>query len=221
MGKGFPVPEYAPSIAVLVADGHSRELSIAEVVPLRGRGGRLVTGLTNTKRDDVPYGPDCKLRLEFHKGCLDPEDVVVIPGTDFVAIVEEYSPPVVIANYKTGRIAARHMPRSLKRELSDAGYEVVGDLPDVYLERRKNRGFEGVFVGAEGKYVIAVMQSPMLGNDEHATENNAIIRCAYFEMLPARGKGSALRHACATTVRLLLRPLRSVRIWTMAIVRRT
>lgn len=145
-----------------------------------------MSGLPNTQRDDIPYGPDCRRRLPYDQSGVDPEDVAPIPGTDYVAIVEEYSPSVLVVHRQNGRIAARYVPISLKSELGEARYPIVGVLPDVYLNRRKNRGFEGIVVDPEGKYVIAIMQSPMLGEDEEETENNAIIRCVVLDVVKER-----------------------------------
>ncbi len=92
------------------------------------------------------------------------------------------APSVVIAHFKKGKIIARHVPASKASALAAASYPIVGDIPDVFANRRKNRGFEGVVVDAEGKYVIAILQSPMLGANEKVTINNAIIRCAYFTL---------------------------------------
>lgn len=82
------------------------------------------------------------------------------------------------------------MPKGSEPAFKGAGYKVVDDLPGVYRKRRNGRGFEAVVVDAEGKYVIAIMQSPMLGDDEGKTENNSIIRCAVFA-LRRRGERAA------------------------------
>ena len=89
---------------------------------------------------------------------------------------------MLIANHRTGKVVPRHVPASVAPVLEQARYTVVGDIPDVFALRTKNRGFEGVVVDKNRNYVIAILQSPMLGEEEHRTVNNSIIRCAYFDM---------------------------------------
>eukprot|EP00178_Gracilaria_changii_P025830 TRINITY_DN793_c0_g2_i1.p1 TRINITY_DN793_c0_g2~~TRINITY_DN793_c0_g2_i1.p1 ORF type:complete len:1156 (+),score=234.93 TRINITY_DN793_c0_g2_i1:4848-8315(+) len=187
-GKGFPLPAFAPTITHFgVAEDAT--LKPIKYVPLRGEDGTPITGLSNTERDDTPYGPNCAgYVLRYDPSGLDTEDLAVIPGTDYVAIVDEYSPSVVIANYNTGVIASRHVPEVLAEELSAAAYPIVGDIPSVFANRRKNRGFEAIVVDKYGKYVIAILQSPMLGDDDESTVNNVIIRAAYFSVSMSESK---------------------------------
>ena len=182
-GKGFPLRKFAPTLTTFQTDSETNKIVIRKNVPLKGSDGKPITGISNTPADDTPYGTDCAGEpIKYDPSGLDPEDMAKIPGTDYVAIVDEYSPSVVIVNYLTGVVAARHVPVSLGDALSDARYPIVNDIPDIYTSRRKNRGFEGIVVDAEGKYVIAILQSPMLGDDPDSTSNNAIIRCAYFKL---------------------------------------
>lgn len=181
-GKGFPLVSFTPSIFHFETTD-SKTLLGRKSVPLRGSDGKPITGLPNTPEDDTPYGPGCDGEpLALDPSGLDTEDLARIPGTDYVVIVDEYSPSIVVADYKTGIIASRHVPSSKKEALSAARYPIVGDIPDVFANRRKNRGFEGVVVDGDGKYAIAILQSPMLGSDDTKTINNPIIRCAYFEI---------------------------------------
>lgn len=179
-GKGFPLPRFAPTMTHFeVADDAT--IKPVKYVPLQGADMQPITGLPNTARDDTPYGPNCAGDvLEYDPSGLDTEDLAVIPGTEYVAIVDEYSPSVVIANYNTGVITSRHVPTILAEDLKNASYPIVGDIPAVFANRRKNRGFEAVVVDKHAKYVIAILQSPMLGEDDANTRNNVIIRAAYF-----------------------------------------
>lgn len=181
-GKGFPIVSFAPSI-VHFETGDSREIVKRFAVPLRGSDGNTISGLPNTPDDDTPYGMDCKGKpLKYDPSGLDTEDIARIPDTKFAVIVDEYSPSVVIADYNTGVIAARHVPSSKATALNKAMYPIIGDIPDVFANRRKNRGFEGVVVDGKGKYAIAILQSPMLGDDAEKTSKNRIIRCALFKI---------------------------------------
>lgn len=183
-GKGFPVKTFTPAIVHFETSGNgSSSIVYRKSVPLKDSDGNPITGLPNTADDDTPYGKDCVGEpLSYDPSGLDTEDLARIPGTSYVVIVDEYSPSVVIADYKTGIITSRHVPFSKASALSEAKYPIVGDIPDVFVNRRKNRGFEGVVVDGEGKYAIALLQSPMLGADSESTVDNAIIRCAYFSI---------------------------------------
>lgn len=178
-GKGFPVPGFSPTFAYF--DVVDNEIQPTKYVHLRNTKGRRVSGVSNTERDDIPYGPDCRKRLELDPAGVDPEDIALIPGSKYVAIVEEYSPSVLVVHAQSGKIAGRYVPKSLEIELAGAGYPIIGELPDVYLNRRKNRGFEGIVVDEAGTYVIAILQSPMVGDGGDANDNR-IIRCAVLDI---------------------------------------
>lgn len=191
-GKGFPLRKFAPSI-VHFGVVSARRIVPVKSVPLRGSDGKIVSGLSNTVDDDTPYAANCiGGPLPLDQSGLDTEDIARIPTTEYVVLVDEYAPSVVVANYITGVIAARHVPRAKAAVLSAARYPIIGDIPNVYSQRRKNRGFESVVVGADGKYVIAILQSPML--DKSGTDDNAVIRCAYFDILYPVGKPPMLSY---------------------------
>lgn len=180
----FALPNFAPTLVHLTADASNRALLIRQAVPLRDSNARLISGIPNTRFDDTPFALSCVGdRLPFDPNGLDPEDLARITGTDFVAIADEYSPSVVIANYKTGVIIARHVPISIAPLLANATYPIVADLPNVFASRRVNRGFESIIVDRSAKYVIAILESPMLGDSPRDTQNNTIIRCAYFDIV--------------------------------------
>lgn len=195
-GKGFPVRAFAPTIVHFRPSKILRVLDVIKTVPLRGSDGAPISGISNTPADDTPYGLNCAgNRIPFDPSGLDTEDLAPILGTKYAVIVDEYAPSVVLANYETGEIIARHVPASVKDALAGASYPIIGDLPSVYSNRRKARGFEGVVVDKKRQYVIAIMQSPMLGFDASKTENNAIIRCAYFDLTVTESGIPSLRYS--------------------------
>lgn len=180
-GKGFPTKGFAPTMThfSVGADG---ELVVEKSVPLKLHYGKPISGLPNTDADDTPYAANCKGEpLAKDPNGLDTEDLALIPGTDYVAIVDEYSPSIAIANVHTGVLSSRNVPASVAPQLSGAGMTVVGDIPDVFTNRRKNRGFEAVVVDADAKYALAIVQSPMLGPENY--DQNTIIRVAHFEIV--------------------------------------
>lgn len=146
-------------------------------MPLRGTDGRPLSGLPNTDRDDTPYAGGCVgAPLRRDVGGVDTEDVAPIPGTDLLVLVEEYAPSVLVVHGLTGRVLARYVPHGLVAALADAPYPVVGALPDVLLERRKNRGLEALAVAADGKSLTAFMQSPLGATADAGLVDNVVIR---------------------------------------------
>lgn len=183
VGKGFPVPRFAPTIVHFQRNTTSSSIVLRKTVPLLGKDGKPISGVSNTMADDTPYGPGCAGDpLPYDPSGLDTEDIGFVRNTDYVVLVDEYSPSVVVANFKTGAVAGRHVPKKLGPVLAAANYDIVADIPDIYTYRRKNRGFEAVVVDPFGRFAIAILQSPMVGEDESKTMDNLIVRCAYFEM---------------------------------------
>lgn len=197
----FLLPALAPTILHFKLDETNNALKPLKYVPLRGVDGKPISGLPNSPADDIPFTTGCLSDpLPFDPSGLDTEDIARIPNTNYVAIVDEYSPSVIIANYETGNIIARHVPSSLSSALDKARYPIIPDIPDIYKKRRVKRGFEAIVVDKDGKYVIAILQAPMLGDDETKTSNNAIIRCAYFDLSISNQGLPSLRYSKTFTI---------------------
>jgi len=176
-GKGFPVRAFAPTLVYFSLSPGGGAVNVVRSVPLAGTNGTPVTGLPNTARDDTPYAAGCGGEpLAYDVGGLDTEDVAPIPDTDLLVLVEEYAPSVVLVHGLTGRILARYVPERLAAELSSAPYPVIGALPDVLLHRRKNRGFEALAVAADGRSLLAVVQSPLGSTADAGLVDNVVIR---------------------------------------------
>ncbi|GAB0491122.1 hypothetical protein MMPV_002370 [Pyropia vietnamensis] len=184
-GRGFPFPAWAPTLAYFVTpppEDEAGQIELVRSVPLRGTDGRLLSGLPNTDRDDTPYAGGCVGEpLPYDVGGVDTEDVAPIPGTDLLVLVEEYAPSVLVVHATTGRVLARYVPHGLVAALETAPYPVIGALPDVLLARRKNRGLEALAVAADGKSLIAIMQSPM-GSAADGLIENVVIRMVRMDI---------------------------------------
>lgn len=66
----------------------------------------------------------------------------------------------------------RYTPQS--KPLPQADYPVKNILPDVYTQRRVNRGFENVGLSVDGKIAWVTLQSPM--GDGPDEKNSCVIR---------------------------------------------
>jgi len=176
------VTKFAPSIARFTVD-KERGIIIDEYIHLRGISENPLSGISSTKFDDTPYGPNCAGEpLSFDKNGIDPEDVHPIPRSNgILAIVEEYSPSILLSK-PGGTVFARYAPETIAPLLEGADMMVYGTVPDIFKNRRKNRGFESLVVAPDGSYLIAILQSPM--GDQHISEYNAnrVIRAAVFDV---------------------------------------
>jgi hypothetical protein len=151
----FPLPQFTPTIVLY----HARhdDLFLEGVLPLVGQSGAGVTGIPNSATEDSSPFLDEVTPLPFNPSGMDIEDVHLLRCGRFI-LVEEYSPSVVIANYR-GEVLARYTPAS--KTLPGADYPVRNTLPDVFKNRRANRGFESIPVSADGRTAYTVTQSPL------------------------------------------------------------
>mmetsp|Transcript_15173 Transcript_15173/g.62167 ORF Transcript_15173/g.62167 Transcript_15173/m.62167 type:complete len:904 (-) Transcript_15173:902-3613(-) len=180
-GKGFPVPKFAPTIAKfkIRPDG----IKVKEYIMLKDLKGSPLSGISNTELDDTPYGPNCSGKpLPYDPNGVDPEDIHQIPKSGgLFALVEEYSPSILLMK-KDGTVFARYVPKSIASMLKKADMKVYGEIPDVFKNRRKNRGFEGLVVSKDGSYLIAILQSPMGDRNIPEYDQNRVIRAVVFEI---------------------------------------
>ncbi|KAA8499606.1 Gigasin-3a [Porphyridium purpureum] len=186
-GKGFPVKRFAPSIVEFsIQNG---EIVYERFINLRDSMGNLISGISNTANDDVPYAADCVGEpLPLDPNGVDTEDIVIIEEFGVAVLVEEYSPSVLLVRLSDGEVLERYVPGNIAPQLEGASYPIVGNLPDIFSLRRNNRGFEFVAKPPSESYIIAGLQSPMLAPNG-ASENNLIIRMVKM-MIEATGDAS-------------------------------
>ncbi len=180
-GKVFPMLAFTPTIVTVGATGSGTgTLAIEATLPILDASGGAVTGLPNGDPTsgfyDVVFGSIAGTTpLTFEgaaggfavgsrhvSGGLDTEDVRRLPSGDFV-VVDEYSPSISIVDGKTGHVKVRYVPDGLA--IAGAPYPVKAILPKIFLQRRINKGFEGLAVSADGKTIYAVLQGSM-GDDK-------------------------------------------------------
>ncbi|MGI5404534.1 esterase-like activity of phytase family protein [Streptomyces sp. CA-135486] len=172
--RTFPVPGFDPAIVkVRVVGDH---VHVVKAIAITTRSGKAVTGLSNqAARDEAPYTYDAKTPLSYHPNGLDTEGIVrAADGTFWLA--DEYGPSLVHVSAQ-GNVLARHVPRGLK--LQGADYPVVESLPGIVLQRKTNRGFEGLAQLPGGDLVLAV-QSPLSVPDTAAGEKSRNARLLRF-----------------------------------------
>lgn len=171
--RTFPVPGFDPAIVKVRVSGD--RVRVLAALPLTTRSGKPVTGLPNqASRDEAPYTYDAKTPLSYDPNGMDTEGIVREPdGTFWLA--DEYGPSLVHVSAR-GRVLERHVPTGLK--LTGADYPVVESLPGILLQRKINRGFEGLTRLPCGDLILAV-QSPLPLPDVDAGEasrNSRLLR---------------------------------------------
>jgi len=175
-GKGFYLPAFSPALVYFKLTSGGR-LKLTKSVPLVGTAGERISGLPNGDRDDTPYGANCAGEpLATDVGGIDPEDVAPIPGTNLLVVVEEYSPSVMVVHGRTGVVHARYVPAPIAPLLAGAPYPVIGSLPAVFADRRKNRGFESLAVAPSGAHLFAVLQSPLGDKKADGLKKTSVVR---------------------------------------------
>ncbi|MFI2734385.1 esterase-like activity of phytase family protein [Streptomyces sp. NPDC018711] len=172
--RTFPVPGFDPAIVKVRAEGD--RLRVLTSIPLTTASGAPVTGLPNQAgRDEAPYTYDASTPLAYDPNGLDTEGLVRDRDGSFW-LVDEYGPSLVHVS-ATGRVLARHVPKGLG--LTGTDYPVVESLPSIFLQRKVNRGFEGLALLPDGDLVLG-LQSPLLNPDKASGENSRTTRLLRF-----------------------------------------
>ncbi|MFJ9680435.1 esterase-like activity of phytase family protein [Streptomyces sp. NPDC101194] len=172
--RTFPVPGFDPAIVRIRVEG--KHIRVLRSLALTTRSGAAVTGLPNQRgRDEAPFTYDAKTPLAYDPSGLDTEGIVRATDGTFW-LVDEYGPSLVHVSTR-GRVLTRYVPRGLG--LTGTDYPVVEALPGVLLNRRINRGFEGLALLPDGDLVMAV-QSPLSLPDQDAGESSRNVRLLRF-----------------------------------------
>jgi hypothetical protein len=174
--RTFPVPDFDPAIVHVFIDGDTPRID--KVIPIVGQSGTPVTGMSNLERDEIPYDYSAQNRLPFNQNGLDTEGIVRTASGDFW-LVEEYGPSIVHVD-AAGKVIKRYVPAGLN--YTDTDYPVDKTLPAAFGNRRQNRGFEGVTLGADGKTLYMVLQSPLYNPDKKTGDASRNTRILAFDI---------------------------------------
>ncbi|MYT73750.1 MULTISPECIES: esterase-like activity of phytase family protein [unclassified Streptomyces] len=171
--RTFPVPGFDPAIVKIRVTGD--RVKVVDAIPITTRSGKAVTGLSNQEsRDEKPYTYDARTPLSYDPNGLDTEGIVRAADGSFW-LVDEYGPSLVHVSAR-GKVLTRYVPKGLN--LKGADYPVVEALPSVLLNRKINRGFEGLALLPNGDLVMA-LQSPLSlpdGDAGEASRNTRLFR---------------------------------------------
>ncbi|MFE6887099.1 esterase-like activity of phytase family protein [Streptomyces sp. NPDC057694] len=172
--RTFPVPGFDPAIVKIRVTGD--RVKVVDAIPITTRSGKAVTGLSNQEsRDEKPYTYDARTPLSYNANGLDTEGIVRAADGSFW-LVDEYGPSLVHVSAR-GKVLTRYVPEGLN--LKGADYPVVEALPSVLLNRKTNRGFEGLALLPNGDLVMA-LQSPLSLPDADAGDASRNTRLFRF-----------------------------------------
>ena len=152
----FPLPGFTPSLVRFRWQG--RTIAVSAITPLHTRNGVGVTGLPNIEADGIGYDrPRSATPIPMDITGLDIEGVRRLPDGRFL-LVDEYGPSLVVASAE-GEVLKRYLPPS--RASHHDEFAVEGRVPEIFSQRRANRGFESVAVSPDGRHAWTVMESPL------------------------------------------------------------
>ena len=166
--KAFPAPDVGPTVGVF--ERTDTALKLLRTIRLRNPDGSPVSGRPNPPgpgaTGETAVSPD-GTRLNPDPHGLDTEGIHVLrDGTFWVA--DEYGPNLVHFD-AGGRELERVSPFGRGRA-----------LPAVLAKRRPNYGFEGLTGDESGRFLVAIVQSP-LDNPREAGRESIHVRIVVFD----------------------------------------
>ena len=171
--KVMPRLDVGPMVAQLQVDGE--RVRLVSSFPISDTNGQPVSGLPMAGSAHAVSEPAFSLegeRLEPDPSGLDSEGIAALEDGGFI-VSEEFGPSLVRLA-EDGRVIGRFLPESIAAE--GALYPVHPTLPAIAAKRQLNRGFEGVAVSNDGKWLFVAFQSPLAHPDEATHERARHVR---------------------------------------------
>ena len=178
--RPFPLPDYQAKLVRFTLDEASGEFEITEEIQLfREDGHTPITGLPNLQAgepgaaftDESPvdlFGNP----LENDAFSADMESVLVAPDGTFW-LSDEYRPAIYHFDAH-GVLIDRLIPEGTAASVGHPeGAFGTETLPEVYAQRRANRGFEGMALNTDNGNLYAFIQSPIDNPDVTNAEASA------------------------------------------------
>ena len=138
---------------------------------------------------ETAHGSDGKPLAADPNG-LDTEGIVRLADGSFW-LADEYAPSLVHVA-ADGPIIKRLVPVGLEADLAGATYEIRGALPAILAKRHINRGFEGVALSPDERYLYALMQSPLANPDEGTFIRAKVSRILKIDLAAGKTIGTFL-----------------------------
>ncbi|MEA5601281.1 phytase [Nostoc sp. UHCC 0252] len=165
VNRPFLLPDFQPEIVSFELNRTTGEISITKRTGLfRQDGTTPLTGLPNLQAgaNGTAYTDEIAVDLDNNVLANDPlgadlEGIVIAENGDYW-MVDEYRPAIYHFDVN-GKLLERFIPQGTANPDEPAGTYGTEILPEVYAQRRNNRGFEAVAL--EGNKLYAFIQSPI------------------------------------------------------------
>jgi hypothetical protein len=165
VGANYPLPSFQPEIDRFELDKTTGKIAITQRIGIKRPDGTPLTGIPNLQGgaqnglSGLAFTDDPALDLFGNKVKNDPlggdfEGLEVAKDGTFW-LVDEYRPSIYHLD-ANGKMLDRFIPKGTPTADGSFGTAV---LPEIYAQRRTNRGFEGVAI--EGNKLYAFMQSAL------------------------------------------------------------
>lgn len=172
-------PDFTPQIGKFrLKDG---KLFLEQTIKFKNAAGAEINGLPNPAgmgaSGETAYDLTGALITPSADG-LDSEGLVLAADGSFW-VSDEYGPHIV------------HFDASGKtiERINPFGTGTGGrKLPAVFINRRANRGMEGLAITPDGKTLVGMMQSPMYNPTKAAVTNSTVLRILTFNIATAETK---------------------------------
>jgi hypothetical protein len=200
--RPFLLPNFQPEIVSFELNQATGDINITKRTGLfRADGTTKLTGLPNLQAaanglaytDEIGVDLDGKVLANDSFGA-DVEGIVVAPNGDYW-LVDEYRPAIYRFDVN-GKLLDRFIPKGtaiapvIDQPVGTFGTEV---LPEVYAQRRSNRGFEAIAL--EGTKLYAFIQSPIDNPDnagDTASRASRTVRILEFDTVTKTVTGEFL-----------------------------
>lgn len=192
-GRTFLNPVFAPTIyKIELSEGAA---SITERIPIKMPEGEInpisncatITGLPNfVQGGEIPYNGDGSVEVGVDPNGLDTEGLVFNPLDGTIWVSDEYGPSLVHLT-NGGHIIERLVPEGMAARLGMS--YAVDAIPASYGRRQPNRGFEGLAITPDGRYLYTSAQSPLERPDAKTAKKSRVIRILKIDLVTLRPAG--------------------------------
>src|SRR5262249_35178690 len=145
-------------------------------------GTQYISGVSNIPNlDEAPFDPNGN-PLPYDPYGLDTEGIAYSPRTNTFWLSEEYRPSLVEVTLD-GTILRRIVQNGQKSLFVNAtNIPILETLPAVFGNRVRNRGFEGVTIPPNGKYLYTANQSPLANPNSSTTSAARVLRIVKMDL---------------------------------------
>lgn len=175
-GRIAPLPGFVPSLYAIDIGG-DMVARVNHFIPFKGKSGKPISGrpnpVSNGTKSEPLFAADGKPLAPDPSG-VDPEAFVRLADGSFW-VAEEYGPSLFEVA-PDGTIRRRLVPSNTVGDFKDADYDIVPAFPPVARMRMTNRGFEGLAISPDEKFLFALMQSPLANPDAEASAQSRNVR---------------------------------------------